>query len=83
MLVEELFIILLDISDLYGVRDLNYNLCVFQFDQTLRHFRAPARAPATEPGSGAENPRDPPLIGHECLSRGPPWLSKPVPEQHQ
>jgi len=56
MLVEELFIILLDISDLYGVRYLNYDLYVFQFEQTFRHFRAPARAPLTKPGPGVAYP---------------------------
>jgi len=59
MLVEELFIILWDISDLYGMRYFNYDLYVFQFEQTFRHFRAPA----TEPGPGAAYSLTPPFIG--------------------
>jgi len=56
LLVYELLITLLDISDLYGVRYFNYDMYVFQFEQTFRHFRAPARAPTTEPGPGAAYP---------------------------
>ena len=62
MLVEELFIILWDISDLYGVRYFNYDLYVFQFEQTFRHFQAPA----TEPSSRAACSLTPPLIGPAC-----------------
>ena len=40
----------------------NYGLYVFQFEQIFRHFRAPARAPETEPGPGAAYPLTP-LIG--------------------
>jgi len=61
MLVEELFYNIVRYFRfviLYGVRYFNYDLYVFQFEQTFRQFRAPA----TEPGPGAAYPSDPPLI---------------------
>ena len=56
MLVKELFITII-------VRYFNYDLHVFQFEQTFRHFRAPTRAPAMQKTGPGQHTSDPPLIG--------------------
>jgi len=63
MLVEELFIILLYISDLYGVRYFNYDLNVFQFEQLLDIF-GPLPGPLPQNRTpGQYTPLIPLLIG--------------------
>jgi len=62
MLVEELFIILLDISDLYGVRYLT-TICMFFSLNKLLDIFGPLHRPLPQNRARGRIPPDPPLIG--------------------